>query len=93
MTLSITLDLDDDVTVLIAKVRKAKVASLIKELVNADLRKGLVHMVKPPASRKKFRTTVHSSGRCYLPNLDNTTEVLAIAERREVQVILATRIC
>ena len=30
--------------------------------------------------RKKFRTTVHSSGRCYLPNLDGTTEVLAIAE-------------
>jgi hypothetical protein len=41
---------------------------------------GLAHMVKPPASRKKFRTTVHSSGCCYLPNLDHTTEVLAIAE-------------
>jgi hypothetical protein len=41
-------------------------------------------MVKPrharPASRKKFRTTVHSSGRCYLLNLDNTIKVPAIAE-------------
>ena len=38
------LSLDDDVAVLIAKVRKAKVASL-KEVVNAALREGLVHMV------------------------------------------------
>lgn len=30
--------------------------------------------------RKKFRTAVHSSGQCYLPSLDNTTEVLAVAE-------------
>jgi hypothetical protein len=82
MALRITLELDDDVAVLIAKVRKAEVASL-KEVVNAALREGLAHMVKPPASRKKFRTTVHSSGRCYLLNLDNTTEVLAIAEREQ----------
>ncbi len=37
-------------------------------------------MVKAPPPRKKFRTAVHSPGRCYLPNLDNTAEVLAIAE-------------
>jgi hypothetical protein len=32
------------------------------------------------APRKRFRTKVHSCGKCYLPNLDNTAEVLAIAE-------------
>jgi len=74
-----TLSLDDDVAALIEKVRKAQAVSL-KEVVNAALREGLAHMVKPPAPQKKFRTTVHSSGRCYLPNLDNTAEVLAIAE-------------
>ncbi len=74
-----TLSLDDDVAALLEKVRKAKDASL-KEVVNTALREGLAHMVKPPMSRKKFHTRVHSSGRCYLPNLDNTAEVLAIAE-------------
>jgi len=30
--------------------------------------------------RKKFRTGSHFCGQCYLPNLDNTAEVLAAAE-------------
>ena len=74
-----TLSIDDDVAALIAKVRKSKDASL-KEVVNAALREGLVRMVKAPAPRKKFRTGIHSPGRCYLPNLDNIAEVLASAE-------------
>ena len=74
-----TLSLDDDVAALLEKVRKAKDASL-KEVVNAALREGLVRMVKAPPPRKKFRTVGYSPGRCYLPNLDNTAEVLAIAE-------------
>jgi hypothetical protein len=49
----------------------------------AALREGLAHVVKPPVTRKKFYTTVHSCGRCYLPNLDNTAEVLVIAEREQ----------
>jgi hypothetical protein len=32
------------------------------------------------APRKKFRTAVHFCGQCYLPNLDNTAEVLAAVE-------------
>ena len=74
-----TLSLDDDVAALIEKVRKAKDASL-KEVVNTALREGLVRMVQAPAPRKKFQMTVHDAGRCYLPNLDNTAEVLAFAE-------------
>jgi len=73
----ITLNLDEDVAALIERVCKATKASL-KEVVNAALREGLVRMVKAP--RKKFRTGVHSPGRCYLPNLDNAAQVLAIAE-------------
>ena len=74
-----TLSLDDDVAALIEKVRKAKDASL-KEVVNAALREGLVRMMQASAPRKKFHMTVHDAGRCYLPNLDNTAEVLAFAE-------------
>jgi len=74
-----TLSLDDDVAALIEKIRKKNDASL-KELVNAALREGLARMVNPPAPRKKFHMTVHDAGRCYLPNLDNTAEVLAFAE-------------
>ena len=74
-----TLSLDDDVTALIEKIRKKRDASL-KEVVNAALREGLTHMMDPPVPRKKFRMTVHDPGRCYLPNLDNTAEVLAFAE-------------
>ena len=68
-----TFNLDDDVAAFIEKVRQATNASL-EEVVNSALRLGLVRMLKP------FRTSVHSSGRCYLPNLDDTAEVLAIAE-------------
>ncbi len=75
----ITLSLDDDVAALIAKIRKTTNATL-REVVNAALRDGLVRMLRPTPPSKKFRTSVHFAGRCYLPNLDNTAEVLAIAE-------------
>ena len=48
--------------------------------VAALLRKGFARLVKPTPPRKRFQTTVHDAGRCYLPNLDNPAEVLAIAE-------------
>ena len=73
------VQVDDDVAALIEKVRKAKDASL-KEVVNTALREGLVRMVQASAPRKKFHMTVHDAGRCYLPNLDNTSEVLALSE-------------
>ena len=74
-----TLSLDDDVAALLARVRKAKKASL-KEVVNAALRDGLVNMITPAGPRKPFRTTAVDLGKCYLPNLDNTSEVLATIE-------------
>ncbi len=53
-------------------------AALIKQF-----RKAKATSLKETASRKKFRTTAHSSGRCFLQNLDNTGEVLVIAEREQ----------
>ena len=64
---------------LIEKIRKATNVSL-GEVVNAALRNGLERMLQLTPPSKKFRTKVHSPGRCYLPNLDNTAEVLAMAE-------------
>jgi hypothetical protein len=80
-----TLSLDDDVAALIERIRKIRGASL-KAVVNAALREGLVRMLKAPAPRKRFRTRVHSCGRCYLPNLDNTAEVLAMAEGEQFKI-------
>ena len=40
-----------------------------------------------PAPRKKFHMTVHDAGGCYLPNLDNSAEVLAAVEGARSQEI------
>ncbi len=74
-----TLNLDDDVVALIQKVLKATNASF-KEVVNSALRKGLMRVLDASAPQMQFRTGVHFPGQCYLLNLDNTAEVLAIAE-------------
>jgi len=70
-----TFDLDDDVATLLEKVRKGTGASF-REVVNTALRDGLERMLEPTP----FRTKVHSPGQCYLPNLDNTAEILAATE-------------
>jgi hypothetical protein len=74
-----TLSLDDDVAAMLEQIRKSRDASL-KEVVNAALREGLRKMAEPPGAAQIFRTTPHDAGRCYVPNLDNTAEVLAFAE-------------
>jgi len=74
-----TLSLDDDVAALLERVRKASGAAK-KDVVNAALREGLVKLSAPPARRRRFRTRAMDCGKCYLPNVDNIAEVLAIAE-------------
>jgi hypothetical protein len=37
-------------------------------------------LLKAPDPRPPFRTRSFNLGRCYLPDLNNTSEVLAIAE-------------
>jgi hypothetical protein len=73
------LSLDDDVAAMLDQIRKSRDASF-KDVVNAALREGLRRMAEPPSVAQLFRTTPHDAGRCYVPNLDNTAEVLAFAE-------------
>jgi len=74
-----TLSLDDDVAALLDRVRKARKAGL-KQVVNSALRDGLTRMLAPAPSRKPFRTRTTSLGRCYLPDLDNISDVLATVQ-------------
>ncbi len=74
-----TLTLDDDVAVLLERVRKARQLGL-KEAVNEALRHGLKEMTTPSQPRKVSQTRSVSLGRCLLGNLDDVSEALAIAE-------------
>lgn len=74
-----TLTLDDDVAALLRQVQEQRNASL-KEVVNSALRDGLAAMQEKPRPRAPFRTRTLVLGKCFLPNLDNIAEVLAIAE-------------
>jgi len=74
-----TLTLDDDVEALLERVQRER-KSTLKEVVNTALRQGLVEMQRKPAPRKPFRVKSLPVGRCLLPNLDDISEVLAIAE-------------
>ena len=73
-----TLTLDDDVAMALERMRR-KTGARLKELVNDALRRGLDESGKKKP-RRPFRTPVLPAGRCLLPSLDNTTEVLRIAE-------------
>jgi hypothetical protein len=74
-----TLTLDDDVTALLKRLRKAR-GGRFKDLVNEALREGLRHMTVPRRQRTPFRTQSVDLGRCLLGNVDNVAEVLAVAE-------------
>ena len=73
------LTIDDDVAILLEQVQRQRKASL-KEVVNTALRQGLSGMQDKSKPGSKFRTRPLGLGRCYLPNLDNFAEVLAIGE-------------
>jgi hypothetical protein len=75
-----TLSLEKDVAIALERLRKARKASL-KDVVNEALRRGLGQMASPPPSRRPSRTRAVSLGRCLVGNVDNVSEVLAIAER------------
>ncbi|HEY7334527.1 MAG TPA: CopG family transcriptional regulator [Bryobacteraceae bacterium] len=74
-----TLTLDDDVAVLLERIRKQREVSL-KDVINTALRHGLAEMQATPKPRTPFHTWPLPLGRCRLPNLDNIAEALAIAE-------------
>jgi hypothetical protein len=74
-----TLTIEDDVAKLLESVRKARNTSL-KAVVNQALRQGLKEMIRPVPRRKLYETRSVSLGRCHLANLDDISEVLAVAE-------------
>jgi hypothetical protein len=74
-----TLTIDDDVAVMLDRLQKAKRLSL-KAAINQVLRVGLQQLKSKPAERPRFETKILSSSPCLLDNVDNTAEVLAIAE-------------
>ena len=74
-----TLTIEDDVAKLLEKVRRARNTSL-KVVINQALRQGLRDMTKPPRRRKPYETPSVNLGRCKLANLDDISEVIAVAE-------------
>ncbi len=74
-----TLTLEDDVAARIERLRRKR-RSPLKQVVNEALRLGLAQMDAPAVSAEPYRTPAVDLGRCYLPDLDNVAEVLAIAE-------------
>jgi hypothetical protein len=75
-----TLTLEKDVAAVIERLRKSRQQSM-KDIVNEALRAGLKHMAAPRRRRGTFRSGSADLGRCLLGNVDNVTEVLAVAER------------
>ncbi len=74
-----TLTIEDDVAKLLEKVRRANNSSL-KMVINQALRQGLRDMIKPPRRGKAYETRSVDLGRCKLANLDDISEIIAVAE-------------
>jgi hypothetical protein len=74
-----TLTFDDDVAAQLQQLR-ARVDRPFKQLVNDVLRAGLAHLDRPePRSRGPYTRAV-ALGKPRLPELDDVSEALAIAE-------------
>lgn len=75
-----TLTIEDDVAVILERLRRARNKTL-KDLVNEALRRGLRDMNDRPRQRERFRTNSVALGRIRTGvAIDNIAEVLAIAE-------------
>jgi hypothetical protein len=79
MRVRTTLTLEDDVAALLARVQKARKQAQ-KAVINEGLRHGLRLMLAPPPKRKRFETKAVDLGRCLVGDLNDVSEVLAIAE-------------
>jgi hypothetical protein len=74
-----TLTIEDDVAKLLESIRKRRNTSL-KVVINEALRQGLRDMTKPPRRGKPYETRSVNLGRCQLSNLDDISQVIAVAE-------------
>ena len=74
-----TLTLEDDVAALLRRLQKEEELSL-KELVNRGLREGLPRLSVAAEPRARYVTGGRDLGTCLVGNLDDLSEVLAVAE-------------
>jgi len=74
-----TLTLDDDVAVVLSRLREERGLGL-KDLINGALRAGLPALEEDRRPRRPFRTRAVDLGPCLLGSVDNVTEALAVAE-------------
>ncbi len=74
-----TLTLDDDVAALLERVCKRRKLSQ-KAVINEALRSGLKEMTTPARVAKPYTTRAVQLGRCLVGELDDISEVLAVAE-------------
>lgn len=74
-----TLTIDDDVVALLLRLQKSE-KKTFKQLVNDALRQGLKQMQSRTPRGKRYHTDTADLGRCFLGNLDDVAEVLAVAE-------------
>lgn len=74
-----TLTLDNDIAVIIERLRRTNHQSL-KTIINTALREGLKYLEDKPVPAAPFRTETVSAGRCRIGDLTQIGEALALAE-------------
>ncbi|MDE2004199.1 MAG: ribbon-helix-helix protein, CopG family [Betaproteobacteria bacterium] len=75
-----TITLDEDVVVIIERLRKTRNQSL-KDVINDALREGLKHASSPRGERVVAPTRSVDLGHCLLDGVHAIADVLSVAER------------
>ena len=75
----ITLTLDADVAALLKRVLTGR-NQRVQVVVDEALRQGLGLLGAAPEQKAAYRTPSVDTGRCFLPNVDNISQVLAVGE-------------
>jgi hypothetical protein len=74
-----TLTIDEDVAVHLQRLRQTQNRRL-KQIVNEALRRGLKEMSEEDKPGGDYQTRSVDLGRCLIGSIDDTAEVLAVAE-------------
>jgi hypothetical protein len=74
-----TLTIEEDVAVQLQRLRRSQNRGL-KQIVNEALRRGLQQMSGEEKPKGNYQTRSVDLGRCLVGNIDDTAEILAIAE-------------
>ena len=77
-----TITLDDDVASMINQLKKNE-NKPFKQIVNELLRAAITGKKSAQKQNKKYSTPVVTESRCLYPNLDNISDILAVAEKED----------